>query len=216
MSSDQGGTERLPPQSREAERSVLGSMLRDNGIIGDVLQIIRDENFYLDAHQKIFKAVVSLYDRGQPVDTVILAEVLKDLKQIEDIGGYGYLGELWDAAPTAANAEYYARIVRDKALVRNLIHASTEILRDSYDQVMPADELLESAERKVLDIAELGITGQTFTLEQALTEAYDRIDTRQQNDQPSISGLPTGFIDLDEKTAGLQNSELIIMAARPG
>src|SRR5207249_5586061 len=86
---------------------------------------------------------------------------------------------------------------------------------DAYDQAMPADELLESAERKVLDIAEMGITGQTFTLAQALTEAYDRIDTRQQNDQTSISGLPTGFIDLDEKTAGLQNSELIIMAARP-
>jgi replicative DNA helicase len=215
MSSDQGGTERLPPQSREAERSVLGSMLRDNGVIGDVLQIIRADNFYLDAHQKIFQAIVSLYDRGHPVDLVMLAELLKDQKQIEDIGNYGYLAELWDAAPTAANAEYYARIVRDKAIVRNLIHASTEILRDSYDGVAPADELLEGAERKILDIAQMGITGQTFTLEEALQQAYDRIDTRQQQDHMSISGLPTGFTDLNEKTAGLQNSELIIVAARP-
>src|SRR5262245_35350465 len=105
---------RLPPHSRDAERSVLGSMLRDNGVIGDVLQIIRVENFYVDAHQKIFQAISDLYDKGQPADIVMLAELFKERKQIEDIGGYGYLGELWDAAPTAANAEYYARIVRDK------------------------------------------------------------------------------------------------------
>jgi replicative DNA helicase len=190
-------------------------MLRDNPVIGDVLQIIRPDNFYLDAHQKICQAIITLYDHAHPVDLVVLAEELKNRKQIEEIGGYAYLGQLWDAAPTAANAEYYARIVRDKAIVRHLIHSSNEVLRDAYDQAMPADELLESAERKILDIAEMGITGQTYTLAQALTEAYDRIDTRQQNDQTSISGLPTGFIDLDEKTAGLQNSELIIMAARP-
>src|SRR5579883_1761952 len=215
MPPDQGGTDRLPPQSREAERCVLGSMLRDNGVIGDVLQIIREENFYADAHQKILNAIVTLYDRGQPVDMVLLAEMLKERQQIEDVGGYAYLAELWDAAPTAANAEYYARIVREKAVVRHLIHASTEILRDSYDQVMPADELLETAERKILDIAQMGITGQTYTLSQAVTEAYDRIDTRQQRDQFSISGLSTGFVDLNDKTAGLQNSELIIIAARP-
>jgi replicative DNA helicase len=190
-------------------------MLRDNGVIGDVLQIVREENFYLDAHQKIFKGIIVLYDRGHPVDLVMLAELLREQKHIEDVGGYSYLGELWDAAPTAANAEYYARIVRDKAIVRHLIHASTEILRDSYDQAMPADELLEAAERKVLDIAQMGITGQTYTLEEALREAYDRIDKRHTQDQWSISGLPTGFVDLDEKTAGLQNSELIIIAARP-
>jgi replicative DNA helicase len=212
---DHGGPDRLPPQNKEAEQCVLGSMLRDNPVIGDVLQIIRPDNFYLDAHQKICQAIITLYDRGSPVDLMLLADQLNNRKQIEEIGGYSYLGQLWEAAPTAANAEYYARIVRDKAIVRHLIHSSNEVLRDAYDQAMPADELLESAERKILDIAEMGITGQTFTLAQALTEAYDRIDTRQQNDQTSISGLPTGFIDLDEKTAGLQNSELIIMAARP-
>src|SRR5216684_2129367 len=184
----QGGGDRLPPQNRDAERCVLGSMLRDNGVIGDVLQIIREENFYLDAHRKIYRGIVTLYDRGHPVDLVMLAELLKEQKQIEDVGSYSYLAELWDAAPTAANAEYYARIVRDKAIVRFLIHASTEILRDAYDQVMPADELLEAAERKVLDIAQQGITGQTYTLETALQEAYDRIDSRQGQEQHSISG----------------------------
>src|SRR5438128_6617461 len=203
---DGNGMERLPPQSREAERSVLGSILRENAVMGDVLQIIRTENFYSDAHQKIFAACILLYEKGHPIDLVTLAELLKQQKNVEDVGGYSYLGELWDAAPTAANAEYYARIVRDKAIVRHLIHASTEILRDSYDQVMSADELLDQAERKVLDIAEMGITGQTSTLEEALRLAYDRIDARHERGEYSISGLPTGFVDLDEKTAGLQNS----------
>src|SRR5271163_956878 len=101
--SESNGIDRLPPHSREAERSVLGSLLRDNGVIGDVLQIIRTENFYLDAHQKIFQAIVTLYDKGHPVDLVTLAELLQQLKHIEDVGGYAYLAELWDAAPTAAN-----------------------------------------------------------------------------------------------------------------
>src|SRR5438128_1473163 len=140
MPPENGAPERLPPQSREAERCVLGSMLRDNGVIGDVVQIVRAENFYTDAHQKIFQAATTLYDRNNPVDLVLLANYLKELQQIEDIGGYGYLAELWDAAPTAANAEHYARIVRDKAIVRSLIHASTEVLRDAYEQTCPADE----------------------------------------------------------------------------
>src|SRR6266852_1411802 len=181
MPPDPPGGDRLPPQSRDAERSALGSMLRENGVIGDVLQIVREANFYLDAHRKIYKGVVTLYDRGHPVDLVMLAELLKEQKQIEDVGSYSYLAELWDSSPTAANAEYYARIIRDKAIIRSLIHASTEVLRDAYDQVMPADELLEAAERKVLDIAQMGITGQTITLAQAVNEAYDRIDVRKEH-----------------------------------
>ena len=215
MPLDSDGSERLPPQSRDAERCVLGSMLRDNAVIGDILQILRADNFYSDGHQKIFQAACTLYDKGHPVDLITLAELLREQKQIEDVGGYSYLGELWNAAPTAANAEYYAKIVRDKAVVRNLIHAGTEILRDAYDQVQPADELLEGAERKILDIAQKGITGQTYTLHQAIEDAYDRIDKRHQRDATSISGLSTGFVDLDSITAGLQNSELVIVAARP-
>src|SRR5687767_11389612 len=122
--SDQGPVERLPPQNRDAERSVLGSMLRDNGVIGDVVQILHNErHFYTDAHQKIFRGIVALYEKGHPVDLVTLADWLSENKYIEDVGKYPYLAELWDAAPTAANAEYYARIVRDKGVVRSLIHA---------------------------------------------------------------------------------------------
>ncbi len=216
MSSDGPGPDKLPPQSRDAERSVIGSCLRDNAVINDVVQFIVPDNFYFDAHQKIFQAIKDIYQDGHPVDLVILAEKLKNNKHLEDVGGYAYLGELWDAAPTAANAEYYARIVRDKAITRNLIHASTEILRDAYDQIMPADELLGAAERKVLDIAEKGVTGTTSTLVQALDEAYTRLDQRMGRTDPNaISGIATGYVDLDALTAGLQNSELVILAARP-
>ncbi len=215
MASETPGTDRLPPQSREAERSVLGSMLRDNSVISVVVQLLRTEDFYADAHQKIHQAIVSLQDKsGQPVDVVLLAEELKQRGQIEDVGGYAYLGELWDAAPTAANAEYYARIVRDRSLVRNLIHAGTEILRDAYEQSQPADELLEQAERRILDVAQMGVTGETVSLEEALREAYDRIDKNSTNEK-SITGISTGYPDLNEITAGLQNGELVIVAARP-
>ena len=215
MADDLNAAERLPPQSREAERGVLGSVLRDNAVLSEVLQILRPDNFYFDAHQKVFQAVIDVYNDGKPVDLVILHETLKQRKQLEDVGGVTYLAELWDAAPTAANAEYYARIVRDKALVRNLIHTSTELLRDAYDGVMSADELLGQAERKVLEIAEKGTTGETHTLEKTLIDAFNRIDERAGKGNLHVSGIGTGYIDLDNLTAGLQNNELIIIAARP-
>jgi replicative DNA helicase len=216
MASELPGGDRLLPQSRDAERCVLGSMLRDNTIIHDIVQIIPSEdNFYYDAHQKIFKIIKEIYDSGQPVDLVLLSNKLNQLKQIEDVGGYPYLGELWDVAPTAANGVYYANIVREKSITRHLIHASTEILRDAYDQSQPADELLAGAERSILDIAEKGVTGSTTTIQQALTDAYRRMDARKKHDHSAYSGVPTGYVDLDHLTAGLQNSELVIVAARP-
>lgn len=208
--------DRLPPQSRDAERSVIGSMLRDNNIINEVLQTIKAENFYFDGHRKLFEVIVEIYNSGHPVDLVILAEKLKQMKILEDVGGYAYLSELWDAAPTAANAEYYARIVREKAITRSLIHASTEILRDAYDSTSSPEELLGQAERKILDIAERGVTGNTTTLQSSIQQAFDRIDQRMgRAGNNEISGLSTGFVDLDQLTAGFQNNELIILAARP-
>jgi replicative DNA helicase len=192
-------------------------MLRDNVVINDVLQILQTaESFYFDAHQKIFHAIKDTYNDGHPVDLIILTEILKSRKQIEDVGGVEYLADLWEAAPTAANAEYYAKIVREKAIIRSLIHASTEILRDAYDQVQPAEELLGQAESKILDIAEKGVTSNTYTLLEAISDAYTRIDQRMGRKDPNaLSGIATGFVDLDALTAGFQNNELIIIAARP-
>jgi replicative DNA helicase len=214
MPPDKDAAERLPPQNREAERSVLGSMLRDNGVIGDVVQILHTEHFYTDANQKVYSAIIHLFDKGKPVDAVVLAEELHQRSQIEDIGGYAYLTELWDAAPTAANAAYYANIVRDRSLVRSLIHTSTEILRDAYDQAQPGDEMVQQAEKKIFEIASKGIVGQTYELKEAINDAFRRID-QQALGEATNTGIPTGYVDLDEITAGLNNSELIIVAARP-
>jgi len=216
LAETQQTAERLPPHSREAERSVLGSMLRDNEIIGDVVQIVRAEGFYLFSHQKVFEAIVDLYvNLGKPADLVTVAEYLRERSHIEDVGGYPYLAELWDAAPSAANAEHYAHIVRDKGINRSLIHTCNEIQKDAQDQVMPTDAILDGAERKILEVAELGVTGTTSTLQTALNEAYDRIDQRKQRGHQAVSGLASGYIDLDNLTAGFQNNELIIIAARP-
>src|SRR5262245_37768832 len=216
MSQPQEGADRLPPHNRDAERSVLGAMLRDNKIIPDVINVLggRFEDFYVFAHQKIYESITGLFDKHKAADPVTLANDLNEKQLIQDIGGYGYLVELWEAAPSAANAAHYAGIVRQKAIIRNLIHACNELQRDAYDQVMPANELLDSAERRVLEIAESGVTGSTTTLQDAIFEAYDRINTRK-GDHQDYSGVPTGFVDLDSLTAGLQDSELVIIAARP-
>jgi replicative DNA helicase len=207
-------SDRVPPQNREAEVYLLGSMLRDNNVINDVLQIVRAENFYFDAHQKIFQAIIDTQSEGKPVDPVILFEALKKRGQIADIGGAEFIAEIWESAPTAANAIYYANIVREKALVRNLIHASTELLRDAYDGAMPADELLGQAERKVLEIAEKGTIGEMKDLDEAMKLAFNRIDARSTGTLSEV-GVPSGFVDLDNLTAGLHENELVILAARP-
>jgi replicative DNA helicase len=190
-------------------------MFRSNDVIGDVVQILNVDNFYSDAHQKIYKAMIVLYEAGKPVDLVVLTEALKQANQIDDVGGYGALAELWDAAPTAANAVHYAHIVRDRSIVRSLINVGNEILRDAYDQVGPADELLHQATGKMLDVAERGVTGRVYGMDKMLEETFDRIDQRQTRGGSSISGISSGYPDLDEVTAGFQNSEMIIIAARP-
>ncbi len=209
-------SDRLPPQNLDAERSVLGSMLRLNRVIGDMINILQKDHFYADAHQKIYQTITDHHDKGgQPVDLLILAEQLKLRGWLEDVGGPVYLAELWDAAPSAANAEHYARIVRDKALVRGLIEAGTEILAKAYNQASPAEQLIEEAAGTVFEMASKGLGGSLVTLEAAIRETYDRIDARSTQATMAHSGLNTGFTELNELTAGLQQGELIIIAARP-
>jgi replicative DNA helicase len=206
--------DRLPPQNLDAERSVLGSLLRDNDVINAVVLILRVDHFYADAHRKIYESIRHLYDKTLRVDTVILAEELSRRGHIEDIGGFGYLAELWDAAPTAANAEHYARIVQDKALSRRLIHASTEILRDAYDQVVPVREMIAGAEHAIFALSRDAVGSRAITLNEALARAKDCIDARHAN--PDIlGGVPSGFADLDAITCGFQDGELTSIAARP-
>ena len=208
-------TDRLPPQNRDAERGVLGGILRDPDTLPNVQQIIVADNFYFDAHQKIYHAICELSNESQPIDLVLLHDRLRRNKQLDDVGGVLYLTELWEAVPTGANAEYHAKLVRDTAMVRGLIHAGNEILRDSYDRTQSADELVAQAERKIMDIAKASMVGETKTLTEVIGDAFTRLDSRIGKDNLSISGLATGYVDLDNLTAGMQNSELVIIAARP-
>lgn len=216
MEIEQGSVERLPPHNREAERGVLGSMLRDNQLIPEVVQLVRADDFYVFAHQKVFEAITTLaIDRGHPADAVTLANYLKEKQLLEDAGGYAYLIELWESAPSAGNAKYYADIIRQKALVRRLIHACNDLAADAYDQSVAAQDLLNAAEHRILEIAEMGVTGDTKSLQEAIQEACSRIDARKKRGDHMYSGVPSGYPDLDGLTAGFQDSELIIIAARP-
>lgn len=216
MAKDDGLEQRLPPHDRDAERSVLGSMLRDNQVIADVVQLLKAHHFYQYAHQKLYEAIHDLaIERGVPVDPVTLADYLKEKQLTQDIGGPAYIVDLWDAAPSTGNAIHYANIIRQKAIVRNLIHVCAELQGEAFDEGRPAQELLDAAESRIFEIAEMGVTGDTKTLKEAIHEAYDRMDARRERGHLEYSGIPTGFTDLDSLTAGMQNSELIIVAARP-
>jgi replicative DNA helicase len=208
-------TDRLPPHSKDAEEGVIGGIMRDPDVLDNVTQIIRPDNFYFDAHQKIFQAILDLRNDNQPIDLVLVHDRLRKNKQLDDVGGPAALADLWERVPTGVNAEYHARIVRDNAMIRSLIHAGNEVLRDAYDRTQSADELISQAERKVMEIARAGMIGETKSLADVVREAFERIDARVGKEDLSISGLPTGYVDLDNYTAGLQNSELIIIAARP-
>jgi replicative DNA helicase len=205
----------LPPHNRDAERGVLGGILRDPDVLPEVQQFMVAEQFYFDAHQKIYQALCDLANETQPIDLVLLHDKLRKNKQLEDVGGVMYLTELWEAVPTGANAQYHAKLVRDTAMVRGLIHASNEILRDSYERTQSADELVSQAERKIMEIAKSGMVGETQVLADVVNAAFTRLDSRVGKENLSISGLATGYVDLDNITAGLQNSELVIIAARP-
>jgi len=207
--------DRVPPHSREAEEGVIGGILRDPDVLPTVQQVLRADNFYFDANQKVFQAIVDLSNENQPIDLVLLHERLRKNKQLEDVGGHKYLADLWESVPTGANAEYHAKIVRDNAMIRSLIHTGNEILRDAYDRTQSSDELVSQAERKIMEIAKAGMIGETKTLQEVVQEAFTRIDARQGGDNLSLSGIQTGYVDLDNLTAGLQKSELVIVAARP-
>ena len=203
----------MPPQNQQAERAVLGSMLRDNRCIDEVAISLKTEDFYADAHQRLYPLMLSLHEKGAAVDLVVLTDLLKQKGMIEDVGGYGVLGDLLDAAPSAANVAHYARIVKDRSRVRNLIHAATDILSSAYNQTMPADDLLEEAERKILALADVGSAGLAKLIGQAVDSFLDGVGQVQADGV--LPGVSTGISDLDTLTGGLQGGSLMIVAARP-
>jgi replicative DNA helicase len=207
--------DRLPPQNLEAERSVLGSMLLDNDVLHEIVPMLGVSDFYRDAHQAIYQAIRDLYDEGKGIDAVTLADELVRRDQFAKIGGDETLTEIVNSVPHAANAKYYAGIVREKSIGRQLIDSATEIIRDGYSNQYTAQELLESAERKVFAIAEEQIQGDTLDLKDVITLAMDRIAKRAETGGHAVTGVASGLIDLDDITGGFQPGQLVVLAARP-
>ncbi len=206
---------RLPPQNLDAERGVLGSILLMNEAIDEVGESLKAEHFYSDAHQKMYSAIHRLYENGiRGIDAITLAEELVRSGHYEDVGGAGYLAQILEAVPHAAHVRYYATIVREKWMQRSLIYACTEILSESYEASDDVEGLLQSAERRIFSILESqGDTG-SFAIADILLEAFARLEERQSK-AGDVTGITSGFTDLDRQTTGFQPTELIILAARP-
>jgi replicative DNA helicase len=204
----------LPPQNLEAERSVLGGILLDNEVLHDVIGFLGVEDFYRDAHQVIYRAIRDLYDLGKAVDAVTLADELTRRDQYKQIGGDEMLLEIAGSVPHAANAKYHAEIVRQKSISRQLIQSATEIIRDGYSNMFTSGQLLESAEQKIFTIAEDQIKGETHEIKQVLEKAMTLISKRAEEKHP-VTGVASGFHDLDDYTNGFHSDQLIIVAARP-
>ncbi|MCF7907172.1 replicative DNA helicase [Patescibacteria group bacterium] len=206
--------EKLPPQNIEAEQALLGSLLIDQEAIVRVADLIVAKDFYREIHQKIYDAILEIWEQREPIDILSVANRLQEKKSLDLIGGRSYLASLANSVPTASHIASYAQIVQKKSILRRSIEASTEIVRMAYEEEMDALKILDKAEQKLFNISQ-NFAKQNFTsLKDTLASSFERLDELQRGDR-SVRGISTGFTDLDNVLAGLQKSELIILAARP-
>ncbi|HPD99157.1 replicative DNA helicase [Candidatus Saccharibacteria bacterium] len=204
----------IPPHNTEAESSLLGAILIDTDAIVRVADIISVEDFYDERHQRIFEAIKKLYEKHSPIDVLTLSDQLKSSGFLDIIGGAGYLTELTNYVPTAAHVEEYANIVAQKAIRRRLIKASQTMVTFGYDEEKPIQDLIESAESELFQVSQQHVKQDISSIEDILAESFERLDELHK-DKGKIRGIPTGLRDLDNILAGLQRSDLIILAARP-
>ncbi|MCM6881258.1 replicative DNA helicase [Enterococcus italicus] len=208
------GQDRIPPQDIEAEQAVLGAIFLDNDTIIDAMEILEPRAFYRRAHQIIFQAMIQLNDRNEAIDVITLKAELESIQSLEDIGGILYLTELSQASPSAASISYYAKIVDDKAVLRNLIHTANQIVTKGFEQGEDVQSIVDDAERSILEVTEKRNSSGFKSIADVLNTAIENIDQLAQQGE-AITGLPTGYQALDKMTAGLHQEELIIIAARP-
>ncbi len=206
--------ERIPPHNDEAERSVLGSALLDKDALFDVVELLTADDFYNEAHKEIFKAVTDLYKKSAPVDVLTVSEELKKRNSLEMVGGRAYIAALSADVPSTSNAAEYAKIISNKASLRRLIETSGDIMQASYDENMDTNAILDMAERQIFEIAQKGQKSDFAHIKDVLLENINIIDKMSQL-EGNLTGLTTGFRDLDQLTSGLHRSDLIILAARP-
>lgn len=206
---------KVPPQSVEAEQSVLGGILLENESLYKALELLTEQDFYKPSHQKIFRALISLSERGEPADLVTLTQELKNMGLLNEVGGSSYLASLINNVPTAANVPYYAKIVREKALLRNLISVATEIVSKGYEEVgSNLDSLLDAAEQSIFNVSNRRYK-QGFTPIREIVKSSFKVIEHLYERKESITGVSSGFEELDRLTSGFQPSDLIIVASRP-
>jgi replicative DNA helicase len=207
-------TSKLPPQNNEAEQSVIGAILIENEALLKSIEIIRPEDFYRESHRLIFQSMIELFEKNEPADLITLTEHLRNKNKLEEVGGASYLTTLCDQIPTAANIEYYAKIVKEKAVLRRLISCATEIATRGYSNQDEVGELLDFAEKSIFDISEDQIKSSVYPLKEILKASFKTIE-KLYNKKELITGVATGFTELDQITSGFQPSDLIIIAGRP-
>ena len=205
---------KLPPQNLEAEQSVLGGILIENYSINKVVEVLKPDDFYREAHRKIYKALIDLSERDEPADLITLTNELRNNDHLDSIGGASYVASLIDSVPTAANIEYYAKIVKEKSILRKLIQTSTEIITQSYEDRGDVEGFLDEAERAIFDISENRVRPSFYPIRDIIKESF-KILERLYEKKELVTGIPSGFKDLDRMTAGFQPSDLIIVAGRP-
>jgi replicative DNA helicase len=205
---------RLPPQNIEAEQSILGALLIDQDAVVKVAEHLKAEHFYKEQHGEIYRSILSLYEKRLPVDLVTLTDELKARRKYDFAGGSGYLASLVNIVPTSAHIEHYALIVKDKATKRRLISAAAKITELSFDEVKDVKDLLDESEQSLFSISQEHLKQNFIPIKDALAESFDRLDELHKK-AGGLRGVPTGFSDLDKKLSGLQESNLIILAARP-
>lgn len=205
---------RVPPQDIEAEKALLGSIMLRPEIMSDMIDIVSIDSFYVEKHRIIFRAMFELFSKNEPIDSLSLSSKLKEKKLFDDIGGGSYLAELLNTVPSASNAKHYAETVQKKAVLRELIDVSSHISELGYEEGEDLDYLLDNVEKRVFAVTGSPTTHKFISIRESLTEAWDRLDRLHKNTD-ELRGIPTGFKDLDQKLAGFQKSDLIILAARP-
>jgi replicative DNA helicase len=208
-------TIKVPPHSDEAERSVLGAILLDTNAVVQVAEFLRPEHFYQAKHSDIFEAMIVLYELREPIDLVTLPEKLRSQKKLASIGGVAYLSSLVEGVPSAANIKNYGEIIRDYATRRSLITGGSEMIEMGYDEARPVAEVLDSAEQNVFTLSQSNVKQGFIALKSVLSESFDRLDELHKKGD-GLRGVATGLTDLDNCLSGLQDSNLLILAARPG
>lgn len=205
---------KLPPQNPQAEQSLIGALLIDKDAIIKIADIVHTEDFYVEKHSLIFDAIIKLFEKREPVDVVTLSEELEKQNKLKEVGGASYLAELVNGVPSAAHVLQYAQIVAQKATLRRLIQAASQINNMAYEEEEQLDSLLDNAEKTLFDVSQKHLRQNFVSIKDVLAESFDRLDSLHK-DKESLRGIPTGFGGIDNILAGLQRSDLIILAARP-